>query len=151
MPIMDDEIINVPVPRRYYLLIIQTLAAALAGDSQGAPNPTAVNRKWTPAEISELRAAIKDNKTAFALMELTCASPAKRVSFEQIYKHANTSYPQARADLARLTRLIEKRFGGARKWPVNSTQTPGKGVLYEAMPDIAVAWNTWTRERKPRR
>lgn len=138
---ISDELVSVPVPRRFYPLIIQTLSNALAAESRGpAPGaPSRTERAWTAEEIRDLRRAVH-NKTVEALMELTCALPGKRVTFQEVYECAGRTYGQARADLAGFTRLLRKSFG-RETWPVNVVQGPDKGLTYDAVPYIADAWN----------
>lgn len=137
----SSELVNVPVPRRFYPLIIQTLAIALAAESNGSlPSASSPNeRAWTSDEIRHLRRVVP-NGTVEALMELTCASPKKRVTFQEVYEHSGRTFAQARADLAGFTRLVRKSFGRER-WPVNVVQGPDKGLTYDAEPAIAEAWN----------
>jgi hypothetical protein len=133
-----DDLVNVPVPRRHYPLIIQTLANALAaeGSADGSSNS---GRPWTAEEVQLLRRLV-ENKTVQLLMELVCASPGKRVSFEEVYRRAGRSSPQARADLAGFTKLIRHRFH-RDAWPINVVQSPDGGLTYDADPVIAKAWN----------
>jgi hypothetical protein len=140
-PDISDELVNVPVPRRFYPLIIQTLSAALAAESSAhAPGTSSrTERAWTAEDIRVLRRTAH-NKTVEALMELTCASPGKRVTFQEVYESAGRTYGQARADLAGFTRLLRKSFG-REAWPVNVVQGPDKGLTYYAEPSIADAWS----------
>ncbi len=136
-----DEIVHVPVPRRFYALIIRTLSAALAAESEPNAAPPGTDRNWTTEEFRDLQRGLGDNKTALALMKLTCASPGTRVTFRAVQESADRTYGQARADLARFTRRIRERFGKQRRWPVHVVQGPDKGLMYDVMPHIADAWN----------
>ena len=157
----DDEFLNVPVPRRLYPLVIQTLANALGGESSFPaeasppvhasnpgpaipalkPPPTA--RPWTVEELQVLRRS--QNPTVEALLDLTCAAPGKRVTFQEVYERAGRSYGQARADLAGFTRLIVKTLG-REAWPVNVVQGP-EGLTYHADPAVAELWKPVARSR----
>lgn len=136
-----DELVTVAVPRRHYPLIIQTLARALASEAGPTSDPAGPGEHlpWTREEIGRLRHLAR-NATVRTLMDMTCASPGTRVTFKSIYERAERTYPQARADLAGLTRLIHQRFKG-HHWPVHVVQLPGGALAYDADPAIAQAWN----------
>jgi hypothetical protein len=139
----SDDLVSVPVHRRHYALIIQTLANALAGES-ARTNPltpvAAGDPMWTIDEIRLLRRQV-DNKTVQTMMEMVCASPGKKVTFPDVYKRAGRTSPQARADLAGFTKLIRQRFN-RNKWPINVVQNPDGGLTYDVGPTIADAWKS---------
>lgn len=138
----SDELVSVLVPRRLYARVIQMLAGALAAETGGSSHnasPPSESR-WTPEEIRHLRRLV-NNKTAQALMDLTCAAPGKRVTFKKTYERAGRTYGQARADLAGFSKLIRKNFN-RDTWPVTVEQGPDKGLTYYAEPSIAKAWNS---------
>ena len=135
---LTDDLVNVAVPRRFYPLIIRTLASALSAEE--LPSAAASERPWTRDEIHQLKRLTADNATVRALMEMTCASPGTRVTFQEVYERAARTYGQARADLAGLTRISRQRFG-RETWPVNVVQGPDKVLTYDAEPAFAQAWN----------
>lgn len=144
----DDDLVNVAVPRRFYALVIRTLADALASEAseQGAPPaggskpPAPAAREWTADEVRHLKRLVT-NPTARMLMDLACAEAGKRVSFKEVYERAGRSYGQARADLAGFTKLIRQRFDGLN-WPLHVEQSADGTLTYDAAPEIAAAWTS---------
>jgi len=143
----SDDFLNVAVPKRHYALVIRTIAQALAAEgSTRDPAPCPAERNWA-ANPSELWSAdrirhlrqLLTNPTARAMMDLTCSTPGRRVSLEDLEKRTGRSFHQSRADLAVLTKLIRRRFGHD-VWPVNVAQGGNGTLTYDASPDIAAAW-----------
>lgn len=145
----QDELVNIPVPRRHYALVVETLARALAtehGREPPAPAPAAsvdARRAWSDEEVVRLRES-GPNKTIKALMDLTCRRPGTPVSFPEVYEHAGRTYHQARADLAGLSKLLTRRFG-RENWPVRVAQRADGILTYEAEPAVAKAWTSGAR------
>ena len=149
---LDDDLVNVAVPRRFYALVIRTLADALASEAskQGESAPTGGSkppappaRDWTADEVRHLKRLVT-NPTARMLMELACAEAGKRVSFKEVYERAGRSYGQARADLAGFTKLIRQRFDGLN-WPLHVEQSADGTLTYDAAPEIAAAWTSFAK------
>jgi hypothetical protein len=136
---ITDDLVNVAVPRRFYPLIIRTLASALSAEEAPAAAASS-ERPWTRDEIHQLKRLTADNATVRALLEITSASPGTRVTFQEVYERAGRTYGQARADLAGLTRISRQRFG-RETWPVNVVQGSDKVLTYDAEPAVAQAWN----------
>ena len=139
----QDELVSILVPKRFYSTVIQAVAAALAAEGDGPSQSSAQGEPpWTASEIRRLRKEPLA-KAVRALMDITCASPGRRVTFQEVYEHAGRTYGQARADLAGFTRLIRGSFQ-REKWPVAVAQGPEKGLIYHAEPSVAAAWNEAT-------
>lgn len=144
MPITDsDELVDLPVPRRLYPQMVQALATALAAERSDDVSATLPSGSWTAPDIAQLHRLVRNN-TVRALMDLVCASPDDRVSFQEVLKHAGRSYAEARADLAGFTKLIRANFNRS-DWPIAVVQSGAKGLMYSATPTVANAWKSAVR------
>jgi len=135
----------VPVPRRHYSAVITFLARLMGGDGTG----TGLEPDWSEEMIRTLH-AIPLSETVRALMDLTCARPGERVTFDEVRRRSGRAYPNARADLAGFTRALRATFGRA-DWPVRVIAGGAKGTLqYEAEPAIARAWRDASKTPRKR-
>jgi hypothetical protein len=139
-----DELISVAVPRRYYPLVLKTLAQAMAAETPEQPAPAGQgsssstgDRDWTDDEIIELESMLT-RPTIREMLNLTSEHLGKRITFGQVASAARREPRKARGDLAALTKLVRKRFR-RNNWPVRVTQAPD-GLGYEAIPEVAAAW-----------
>lgn len=141
---VEDEFINVAVPRRLYGLVIRTMADAMAREAHELPklqtekSPDLPERAWTAEDVRHLN-LIVTNPTVRALMDMTCKRAGTRVSFREVFEHVGRNYGQARADLAGFTKLIQQRFNRSN-WPVHVKQGADGTLTYDAAPEIAAAW-----------
>lgn len=144
----NDDLVNVPVPRRYVMDVYQFLAereqAAASSSANKAINNNASsdNRtQWwaTDGRIPRLKKVI-ENETVLALLDLTADHATTWVSFEQVYRTVGRPFNQARADLGSLTVLIKRLFpnntGGW--WPVEIKE--GSPIEYQMSEEIARQW-----------
>lgn len=134
------ELVDLPVPRRLYSQLVQALATALAAEGSTGATVKHAPGFWTEQEIAQLRRLVQ-NKTVRILMDLTCASPDGRVSFQDVRERAGRTYHEARADLAGFTKLIRANFNRS-DWPLAVVQSGGEGLMYSATGSVARAWNT---------
>jgi hypothetical protein len=92
--------------------------------------------------IRQLRWIVLNNpeSAATSIMALTCANPGDRVTFHEVYRHSGRRDEQARADLARFTRMIRETFGRDQRWPLDYMKQQDR-LIYYAHPQIAAWWN----------
>jgi hypothetical protein len=141
----NDDLVNVPVPKRYLLDVYQFLATREREVTSGTADIAGRDNRcqWWEVDgrISHLKREIK-NQTVFTLLNLTASHPAEWISFEQVYRAVGRSSDQARADLRGLTLLIKQLFpnnpGGV--WPVDNTKK-GSPMQYQMCEEIAHLWS----------
>jgi len=145
----NDEIVNVPIPRRYLMDVYQLLAALEQEATSGTANKVSSDNagkdnrdQWWAADgrIPRLKRAIK-NETVLTLLNLTASHATNWVSFEQVYQEAGRSSDQARADLRGLSLLIKRLFpnNAGGWWPVDIKG--GSPIQYRMSEEIALQWN----------
>jgi hypothetical protein len=110
----DDEIVNVPVPRRY----LQAVYRVLAGPLDAAPAQTETVRGWSREQFISLKRVLR-NDSQIALLEMTAARPDKYVKFSELMERTGRSHPELRGDLAGFSQLC-KKYGPSEQgvWPV---------------------------------
>jgi hypothetical protein len=144
----DDELVNVPVPRRYlmdgyqFLVAREQEAASSSAHKASSDNAGKDNRdQWWVIDdrIPRLKRAIK-NETVLTLLNLTANHATSWVSFEQVYREARRSSDQARADLRGLSLLIKQLFPNnpGAWWPVDIKG--GSPSQYRMSEKIALQW-----------
>lgn len=143
-----DELVNVPVPRRYLLDVYRLLGEleqkAASGAAQKASSDTArkENREhWWAVDgrMAHLKREI-NNPTVLALLNLTASQPTNWVGFDKVYQAARCSSDQARADLRGLTTRIKRVFPNNPEglWPVDIKD--GSPIQYRMPEEIARQW-----------
>jgi hypothetical protein len=116
-------------------------APAYATPAAPEPAPTEpIAQRWSVADLAELKGLVANLPTAVALFDLCCAKTGMPYGFEQARARVGRSESEGRADLATMTRIIHKRFGQDRGWPLRWSQENGKGV-YRANNHVAAVWN----------
>jgi hypothetical protein len=126
------------VPEQHYFEVVNFVAGLM----KEAPPPSSLINGWTAAEIGELRCMMlmPVHDAGTATFDLACSVAGKPVLFEDAVRHAGRTFEQGRADLARVTRLIRKKWGKDRRWPLNYKQE-GTRFIYFASQEFADAWN----------
>jgi hypothetical protein len=96
---------------------------------------------FTAEEIRELRRMLHMDvhDAATAAFDLACSKPGKPVLFEDACHHSGRTFGEGRGDLIRMTKMIRKKWGKDRGWPLTYKQEGTKGVYY-ASQELADAW-----------
>src|SRR5215469_3262879 len=146
-------LVNLPVPEEHYLDMVAHLAAIattfkpnghaiaepITAPSTPAPDaPETSTNGWSREELRRLKTLIAENKGAMSQMNLACADPGKRISFDEVVKDSGRE-GKTGSDLAGFTRLIHANFGPKRGWPLKWAQV-GTRTLYYAEALIAIWW-----------
>lgn len=146
-----EEIVQVPVPRRYLDVVYRALADAMGSEAVNsdsiAVEPLAMARgqrghkQWRKSEIQQLRKLIR-TATPRALLDLTTERPNERIPLTAVRERAGRTHEQARADLAGLTQLVRRHFD-RDNWPVHIEYAEGGYASYYcSSEDIARWWQS---------
>jgi hypothetical protein len=169
MRILDDEIVQYPVHKRFLPAVVQAHAAAMAEEAtipaiatplatdtteqRGKPPPI----DWTqPDNMKKLRQGLAKQKLrpglkvqmGVALMDVTAeatlANPPRRVTFDEVYKRAGfTDDASARSSLGAFTKVIRREFNVSFEdaiWPTQPNWGDRGEAHYSMSPKIARAW-----------
>jgi len=136
----------VPVPRRHLSAVYQMLATEMGKASNqdvsvplSNPANPASDTAWTRDEILRLKRMIRTD-TPRVILDLTTSQVNERISLRDIEKVAVRTYPQARADLAGFTQLLNREFDG-KESPFKVEWKPGGFASYYCdSTDIAAWW-----------
>ena len=160
--IMEDEIVNVPVPKRLLPVVIQAMANAMKPESattientvlEGEPKQVAIPLPAHPKPIdwtlvSNMKTLRKglNSLIAIKLLDMTAASPGKLISFREIYTAAGfTETRRAGSSIGSMTKVIKRDFGVPVKeafWPVEHHWSVDNDAQYHyrMLPEVAEAW-----------
>jgi hypothetical protein len=131
----EDEIVNVPVPRRYLQAVYRVLAEPL----DAAPSQTQEVRGWTREQFISLKRQLR-NESQIALLEMTAANPDTWVSFSDLMARTGRSHPELRGDLAGFSQLCKLYKPNEKDlWPVYWKELDGE-VCYLMKPLMAQWW-----------
>ena len=153
--VTDNEIVLVPVPKRYLAVVYQTLNEAWVEDSAGNSTSTANGTAlggWNKLEIGKLKKAVK-NETVRAMLDLTASHAGDWVAYDDICSTVGRDWAEVRGDLAGFSQLLRKRFSreGRDKWPVEvewkTSETPTR---YRMPLYIARWWNEAKSQAVPK-
>jgi hypothetical protein len=149
----DDEIVLVPVPKRFLPLVYQTLNEAWIEEPAevAAPTPTTtVLRGWNKTDIAKLKRTVK-NPTVRAMLDLTAAHAGEWVTYEEICSAADRDWAAVRGDLAGFSQLLRKKFSkeGRDKWPVE-VEWRQSGTRYRMPLALARWWNDARSQAVPK-
>jgi len=142
--VTDDEIVLVPVPKRYLAVVYQTLNEAWVEDSAGSRTATAngtARGGWNKTEIGKLKKAVK-NATVRAMLDLTATHSGEWVTFDDICAAVNRDWAVVRGDLAGFSQLLRKKFSreGRDKWPVEVEWKTSERPTRYRMPLYIARW-----------
>jgi hypothetical protein len=157
---MQGLYIQLAVPERHYLKVVQYLGSLEAGedvDAGKAENDVGIRltpngrikansrpaKKWTPDELSQLKHEITSKRKYLApLLELMSANPGGYVHKADYEKASGFTGNQLRSALAGISQYIGKRFERSNwpfeyEWNVNGNAE----VSYKMSVEQAEAWN----------
>jgi hypothetical protein len=156
-----DDVVYLPVPRKYLIAVIQALAQISEGEEKMnlpqsttpatpmVPWPTpeqpveAVEITWDEENLKNLRSKLK-NRAALTVLDKASAMPGQPVHVEDIMKELDCTHGQVGAGLGVLTKCIRKMFNLKNKnfnWPAPFHWDSEKQLAYYTMEeDIARAW-----------
>ncbi len=169
MPSNLDDLINFPIPRRYFNVVIQALAQAIEAEAGPVATGSATNSAssadpavrsatseaghadaapidWTKVvTCRQLRRELRA-PGALVMLDLAAGRPNQFVAFQEVVAASGRDSKQARADLGALTKAIKRSFGVSREdaqWPVEvQWAAGGEAQAYYRMTDaVANAWN----------
>ena len=140
----DDEIVLVPVPKRYLAAVYQTLNESWIEDSAANSNSTANGVAlggWNKTEIGKLKKAVK-NPTVRAMLDLTASRAGDWVNYDDICSAVDRSWAEVRGDLAGFSQLLRKKFSreGRDKWPVEVEWRTSETPTRYRMPLYTARW-----------
>jgi hypothetical protein len=157
-----DELINLPVPRKYFTAMVQALARQIDADQPATPGnqPRAETQTvpwppesrgkeqiyidWDQDKLSKLRKRL-NNSAALTLLEMAADKPGQRISVEDVMSILNCTHGQVGAGLAVLTRSVSKALELKDKrfnWPAAFNWDPEQQKTYYVMDEnVAEAWN----------
>lgn len=150
----EDEIVQVPVPRKYLRVVYAALHEAWVEDSQETTASTSgtARRGWTKPEIERLKLAIT-NDTVRALLDLTADRPNEWVTYDELCTKSDRDWAAVRGDLAGFSQLLRRQFNRESRdsWPVEvewaTNETPTR---YRMPPNLARWWNEARSQVLPR-
>ncbi len=152
----EDEIVLVPVPKRFLAQVYQTLNEAWieepAESTPPSPTTTAL-RGWNKTDIAKLKRTVK-NPTVRAMLDLTAAHAGEWVTYDDICSTVAREWAAVRGDLAGFSQLLRKKFSkeGRDKWPIEvewrQSGTRYRMPLATACHSLSRAGGT-KRDRKP--
>jgi len=152
--------IQLAIPERHYLKVVQFLGRLDAGESGDTPiadkdvgfkmTPTGKiransrpSKEWTPSELTQLKREIMTKRKYLApLLELMAANPGGYVHKADYEKASGFKSTQLRSALAGITQYIGKRFERSN-WPFDwEWNLNGSGeTSYIMSVAQAEAWN----------
>ncbi len=153
----NEEMINFPVPRRYFSVVVQALAKAMEAEAAGAggtgdntidnggQDNEHVPIDWSKVEnCKKLRGEMR-YAGALTMLDLAASRPNELVSFADVVQASGRGEKQVRADLGALTKAIKRGFDVSREeanWPVEFRWAAGgeEQAYYIMRPEIAQAW-----------
>lgn len=141
----DDEMINFPVPKRHWAVVVRALADVM-GDTPPPVSSLPPNQSrqmgWTKDEILHLKDKVR-NPTVITLLNLTAERAGEWVDFSELRKATGRTLREAMGDLAGFTRLV-KSLGktGQDGWPIEVKfgVEPQEPTRYRMQPNIAQWW-----------
>jgi hypothetical protein len=145
-----DDIVLIPVPRRYQQVVHRALADAMEASltSPQAPTPEAPRDDkpaypeipWSEEDINRLKGQSL-NATSRSMLDLSAEGAGEWISIRDVERRAGRTHPEARAELAGFTQLIKRRFG-RKNWPVQVEWGAGgeEHVYYRLSPELTSAW-----------
>jgi hypothetical protein len=121
----SDDVVSLPVPKKYLPAVIQALARIIEADQQGVrpqhgnpalpslpwPTPEPVSEEvWIEWDVEKLRNLRKrlTNLAALTLLDMTAEDPNHRIHVEDVMKKLGCSHGQVGAGLGVLTKCINK-------------------------------------------
>jgi hypothetical protein len=140
-----DEIVQVPVPRRHLAVVYRALGEAMNAEEESrstnteTSSSTSQRTPWTKEDIQRLRTRVRSN-TVRTIMDVTSEQVGRRFPLAEIAERADRSFASARAELAGLSRLVNREFE-SHGWPVRVEQRPD-GLLeyFQDSENIARWW-----------
>lgn len=159
----DDEIVNVPVPRRHLTLIIQTLAKAMTTEMKLSDEleekrvpASAASRSgtrhlqdrggkivWTADNLRKLRTGLR-TPAPIAMLDMAASHPGEATYFLEVSSRLGQEEKQTRAQIATLTKAIKREFlldYDDAEWPVKVDWDTRNGKMYYVMDEeTASAW-----------
>ena len=153
-----DEMMSLPVPQRYYPLVLEFLGELLR--HQGTPGSASVQLDGVAARIAQRKPPPIDwtnvgnfrilrselhHLGALTMLDLAASRPQVPVSVSEIVRVSGCSYAQVRSHLGYLSRVLSRRFiplGGQDTWPVEVRHSDdGRHMTsYVMRPAVAKAW-----------
>ncbi len=159
----QEEIINFPVPRQYYSVVVQALAKAMEDDTastaiiqnddtsgDGGQDTAHVPIDWSTVEnCKKLRRQMR-YAGALIMLDLAASKHDQLISFADVVQASGRGEKQVRAELGALTKAIKRVFGVSREeanWPVEFHWAAGgeEQAYYLMRPEIAQAWEQSAR------
>lgn len=157
----DEDVVNLPVPKKYLTAVIQALARIIEADAKGSAMQEAISSSttvpwpipkeeaeeitivWDREKLSSIRAKLK-NKAILTLLDMAADKPGERVYVQDVMDKLGCSHGQVGAGLGVLTKTINKAFNLRNKrynWPAPFAWDSGKQLAYYIMePEVASAW-----------
>lgn len=135
----EDEIVQVPVPKRHLGVVYKALAQVSDGpESTGmrSGDPSA----WPLEKVSALKRELR-YPGARAAIELSAAAAPEPVSIREVEEKSGRSQKEVSADLGALTKLLKKLFK-SDLWPMRAVWgAGGTNCMYYVMdPEVARLW-----------
>jgi hypothetical protein len=136
----DDEIVDLPVPRRFLPDIIEVLARLEQSRRRSRRMPRDNHdRPWTKDELKWLRQLLENLPIALQLLDFTAGLEGGPLTFAELCEAMDETPAKARGELASLTSLVRKYFH-RDQWPAGA-QWERDGLCYRMHPSVASLWN----------
>jgi hypothetical protein len=150
--VTQDDMILLTVPRRYYDLVIQTIAKAVVVEGRqpisGADQSLAVPaqpedeenyRKWKRDDVRRLKRET-DNATLKALFERAENTDGQPVGMVELEQATGKTLGQVRGDLIRLSTFAKKELGLGDTWPFRAETGPDNRAQYRVPENVRSWW-----------
>lgn len=144
----QDEMVLLPIPKRFYPAILQYLGELLQREASGQGIPGSqpaqaasedTHREWTRDDVLRLKSMVH-NPTILELFEIAKEQDGQLVSIRELEVRTGRRFGQVRADLAGLTRMVRTRLNHAN-WPFAAVwAADGKAQMSYKIPDNVLQW-----------
>lgn len=164
MPINENEMIGLFVPRKHYGTMVQTLARLMAEDGNAGdanqpqvPWPTEGETPkiddidWTNIDnCRRLRKHLK-NESALAMLDMASERPGEGVYISDVMTKVGCTHGQASSGNGAITKAIRVVFNSASQWPAPFDWDKEKQVAcYKMSESVAIAWRMAKAELEDR-
>ena len=126
----EDEVVHVPVPKKYLGVVYRALAEVIPAAVAGGAVATASGKDgtdaseddepgtngYTEAKIRRLKKHVS-NPAVLTAVDAIANAGSDGITFAGLMEATNRPYGGLRADLAGLTKLCKRLFGKNASWP----------------------------------
>ncbi len=165
----SDDVVSLPVPKKYLSPMIQALAEMMNADGQdhspqvptpapAVPWPTpdgtqaTIKIEWDLDKLKSLRQRL-NNAAAQTLLDMAAEKPNERIYVEDVAQKLGCSHGQVGAGLGVLTKCINKMLSLKNvryNWPAPFNWDAEQQRAYYIMDEaVATAWKTSGEEEIP--